>query len=84
MFCDNHIIITEKKDKKIHVFDVIFFFFENVLLQSISTNSRPTSSLDNILSGNFTLPNSRLARGFEIFLIDRYADIGNENMGSTY
>ena len=62
------------------------------MLQSLSTNSLQTSSLDNILLGNFTLSNSiilmedliRSARGFEIFLIDHYADIGNENMGSKY
>ena len=50
-------------------------------------------SLDDMLLGNFTLPNSiisvedlrRWKRSFEIFLIDHYAgDIGNENIAGKY
>ena len=47
----------------------------------ISRNSLQTSSLDDILSGNLSLPNSIISmedliiwkRGFEIFLINQYA-----------
>ena len=50
LFCDNYVIISywlKEKDKKIYVFEVIiFFFFENVQLQSISKNSLQTSSLE--------------------------------------
>ena len=55
-----------------------YALFENVLLLSISRNFLQTSPLDDMLLGNFTLPNSiisvndliRWTRGFEIFLID--------------
>ena len=48
--------------------------------------------LDQALLGNFTLSNSiilvddllRWKRGFEIFLIDHYADIGNKNIVDKY
>ena len=70
-----------------------FISSENVLLLSISSNSLQTPSLDDILLGNFTLSNSiilvedliRWKRGFEIFLIDYYADdIGNKNIAGKY
>ena len=70
-----------------------YSFFENVLLLSISRNSLQTISLDDILLGNFILPNSIISvkdlmsskRGFEIFLIDHYAGrIGNKNINGKY
>ena len=87
-FCGSHVIITDWKILK-------YSFFENVLLLSISRNSlqAPTSSLHNILFGNFALPNSiilvkdliRWMRGFEVFLIDHYAgDIGNNSIIGKY
>ena len=71
-------LLTEKIDKKIHDFEVLVFF-ENLLLLSITESSLQTSCWDDIILGNFTLPNSislvenliRWKRGFEIFLIDR-------------
>ena len=62
---------------------------EDILLLSISRNSLPTPSLDDIFLGNFALLSSsvlvedliRWNRGFEIFLIDQYAgDIGNTSI----
>ena len=70
-----------------------YSFFKNVLLLSISRNSLQTSSLDDILLGNFTLSNSiisvkdlvRWKKGFETFLIDDYAgDIENKNITGKY
>ena len=60
------------------------FFFENLQLLSIPTNSLQTPSLDDILLGNFTLSNSiilvedliRPKRGFEIYPYD----IENKNI----
>ena len=74
--------MTEKKYKKIHVFEIVFF--ENLLLLLFSKNSLQTPSLDDILLGNFTLPNSiilvedliRPKRGFEIY----HYDIENKNI----
>ena len=74
--------MTEKKYKKIHVFELVFF--ENLLLLLFSKNSLQTPSLDDILLGNFTLSNSiilvedliRPKRGFEIYPYD----IENKNI----
>ena len=80
--------MNEKKIRK-STFLRYSFFFEKLLLQSISKNSLQTPSLDNILLGNFALSNSiilvenviRWTKGFKIFLIDHYAgDIGNKNI----
>ena len=90
LLCDNQIIKTEKKDKKIHIFKNSVLF-KNVLLLSISRNSLQTRSLSpsSILLGSFTLPNSIILvkdlimrkRCFEIFLIDHCAgDIENKNI----
>ena len=70
-------LLTEKEDKKIHVFEVLIFP-ENILLLQISRNSLQTPSLDDILLGNFTLSNSIIFvediitsnRDFVLFLID--------------
>ena len=60
---------------------------------SISKNYHQTLSLDDILLGNFTLPNSiilmedwiRWKRGFETFLIEHCAgDTGNKNIAGNY
>ena len=60
---------------------------------SILKNYHQTLSLDDILLGNFTLPNSiilmedwiRWKRGFETFLIEHCAgDIGNKNIAGNY
>ena len=86
MFSDNRVtmnLLTEKEDKKIHVFEVLIFP-ENILLLQISRNSLQTPSLDDILLGNFTLSNSiilvedliRPKRGFEIYPYD----IENKNI----
>ena len=72
-------LLTEKIDKKIHDFEVLIFFFENLLLLSITESSLQTPCWDDIILVNFTLSNSvtlveiliRWKRGFEIFLIDR-------------
>ena len=48
-------LLTEKKDKKIHVFEVLIFF-ENILLVLVSRNSLQTPSLVDIIFGNITLP----------------------------
>ena len=80
MFSDNRVtmnLLTEKEDKKIHVFEVLIFP-ENILLLQISRNSLQTPSLDDILLGNFTLSNSIIFvediitsnRDFVLFLID--------------
>ena len=89
LFCDNHVIdlLTEKKDKKTPVFEVLFF------LLSIIENYLQTSSSEDTFLGNFTLTNSiilmedwiRWKRGSEIFLIDHCAvDIGNKNITGKY
>ena len=84
--------MTEKKEKKIHVFEVIIFF-ENVALLSISRSSLETLSLEDLFFINFTLSNSdilvedviRWKRCFGIFLIDHSAgDIGNKNIAIKY
>ena len=83
--------LTVKNKKKIHVFEELIFF-ENLQALSVSRNSLQTPSLDQALLGNFTLSNSiilvddiiRWKRGFEIFLIDHYADIGNKNIADKY
>ena len=80
LFSDNRVtmnLLTEKEDKKIHVFEVLIFP-ENILLLQISRNSLQTPSLDDILLGNFTLSNSIIFvediitsnRDFVLFLID--------------
>ena len=80
MFSDNRVtmnLLTEKEDKKIHVFEVLIFP-ENILLLQISRNSLQTPSLDDILLGNFTLSNSIIFvediitsnRDFVLFLTD--------------
>ena len=60
---------------------------------SISRDSLPRPSLDDMLLGSFILPNSiilvkdltRCKRSFTIFLIDQYAgDIGNINITGKY
>ena len=60
---------------------------------SLLKNYHQTLSLDDILLGNFTLPNSiilmedwiRWKRGFETFLIEHCAgDIGNKNIAGNY
>ena len=91
MPCDNKIIITywmKKNYKKVHIFEVLIFF-KNILLLSFSRNSLQTPSLYDIIWGNFTLSNSimlvedliRWKRCFEIFLIDHLTDdIGNKNI----
>ena len=49
-------LLTDKKDKKLHVFEVlIFFFFENILLLLVLRNSLQTPSLVDIILGNITL-----------------------------
>ena len=84
--------MTDKKDKKIHVFEVLIFF-ENILLLSVSRNSSQTLSLVDITLRNFTLSSSailvkdliRWNRCFEIFLIDHCAgDIVNKNIAGKY
>ena len=50
-------LLTEKKDKKIHVFEIIILWKRTIIL-SVSRNSLQISSLDDILLGNFTLSNS--------------------------
>ena len=81
-------LLTEEKGKKIYVFEALIYF-ENMLLLLISRNSLQTSSLDDILEGNFTTANSfilledliKWKRGFEIFLSGHYAsDIENKNI----
>ena len=70
-------LLTEKEDKKIHVFEVLIFS-ENIQWMQISRNSLQTPSLDHILLGNFTLSNSIIFvedtitsnRDFVLFLID--------------
>ena len=67
-------LLTEKKDSKIHVFEVLLFFV-NVMLLSISRNSLRALYLDNKLLGNFTLSNLiilvedliRWKRGIDVF-----------------
>ena len=79
-------LLTVKNNKKIHVFDA-FIFFENLQVPSISKNYFQTPSLDHALLGNCTLVEdlTRWKRGFEIFLIDYYADdIGNKNIAGKY
>ena len=85
-------LLTEKKDKKIHVFEIIILWKRTIIL-SVSRNSLQISSLDDILLGNFALSNSiilvehltRWKKGFEIFLIDHYAgDNRNKNIASKY
>ena len=84
-------LLTVKNNKKIHVFEELIFF-ENLQALSVSRNSLQTPSLDQALLGKFTLSNSiilvddliRWKRGFEIFLIDHYADIGNKNIADKY
>ena len=65
------------------------FFLKKVLLLSISRNYMLTLFLDDTLLENFSSSNSiilvgdqiRSKRGFEIFLINNYADdIGNKNI----
>ena len=71
-------LLTEKKDKKIHVGEVLILF-ENVLLPSISRYSLQAPSLDDILLGNFAMSNSIIfvediitwKGDFEIFSSDR-------------
>ena len=84
--------MTDKKNKKIHVFEV-FIFFENILLLSVSRNSLQAPSLVDIILRNFTSSNStilvedliRWKRCFEIFLIDQCAsDIANKNIAGKY
>ena len=76
-------LLTQKKDRKIHAFEVLFFLKMCCYCQS----------LGDILLGNFTLPNSiilaedliKWKRGFEIFLIDRYAGhTGNKIIAGQY
>ena len=85
--------MTERKDKKIHVLEALFFKKKDVLLLSILRNSLQTPSLDDILLGNFTLSNSAISvedlirwkRGFEIFLIKHCAgDMRNKNIAGKY
>ena len=85
-------LLTAKNKKKI-MFLKYSFFFENLQVPSVSRNSLQTPSLDHALLGNFTLSNSiilvedlmRWKRGFDIFLIDYYADdIGNKNIAGKY
>ena len=67
-------LLTEKKDSKIHVFEVLLFFV-NVMWLSISRNSLQALYLDDKLLGNFTLPNLiilvedliRWKRGIDVF-----------------
>ena len=74
--------MSEKKDEKIHKFLKYSFLWKHIVKLSISRNSLPIPSLDDILRENFTLPNwimlvaelKRWKRSFEIFLIDHYAD----------
>ena len=86
-----YISLTVKNNKKI--FLKYWFFFENLQEPSVSKNSLQTPSLDHALLGNFTLSNSiilvedliRWKRGFEICLIDYYADdIRNKNIAGKY
>ena len=61
VFRDNQVIIkrNDKKDKKIHVFEVLIFF-ENIELLSIQGNSLQTPPLTDIILGSFTLSNSTI------------------------
>ena len=95
-----HVIIRywlKKNDQKIHIFEVLIFF-ENVLLLSVSRNYLQAPSLDYILMENFIdffiffvkfnyfsgRPNKG-KRGFEIFLIDHCAGgIRNKNISGKY
>ena len=81
-------LLTEKR-LNIFTFLKYSFFFENVLLLSISRNSLQRSSLSHIRLENFTLSNSIILveeliswkRCFEIFLIDLCTgDIGNNKI----
>ena len=95
VLCDSRVIIIwwlQKKDKKIHVFGVLIFF-EDILLLSILRKSLWTRSLDDILLGKFKLSNSiilvediiKWKRYFEIFFIDhRAGDIGNKIIAGKY
>ena len=78
-------LLTVKNNKKL-TFLKYFFFWE-------LAGTVQTPFLDHALLGNFTLPDSiilvedliRWKRGFEIFLIDYYADdIGNKNIAGKY
>ena len=69
------------------------FFFEDVLLLSISKDSFEIPSSDDIFLGNFSYSNSMISvedlrkwnRDFDIFLIDRYdSEIGNKNVTGKY
>ena len=95
LFCDSHVIITywvKKKNKKIHVFEILIFWKRTIIL-SISINSLQMPSSDDILWENFALSNSiilvedlaRWKRGFETFLIGRYTgDNGNKDIAGRY
>ena len=87
MLCDNHLIITRIKGKKIYIFEGTHYF-ENIRLLLISRDSIHTLSSDDILAGNFTWSNSTILvedvikwkKDFEILMIDYYAgDIGSKN-----
>ena len=62
LFFDNHVVIItywlEKMLRKFTFLKYSFFFFEKVLLLSISRNSLQAPSFDDILLGNFVLSNS--------------------------
>ena len=87
-----HNLLTDKKDKKIHVFEVLIFF-ENILSLSVSRNFLQVPSLVDIILGNFSLSNSTIVvkdlisrkRRFEIILIDHCAsDIAKKNIADKY
>ena len=94
LFCYNQVIIIYwlKKWSKTSCFWSTHYF-ENVPLLSISRNSLQLPSLDDILSGNFTLSNSiilvedliRWKRYFEIFVINHCAgNTGNKIIAGKY
>ena len=84
-------LLTVKNNKKIHVFEVLIFLKTYWYCQSQGILFK--HYLDHALLRNFTWSNSiilvedliRWKRGFEIFLIDHYADdIGNKNIAGKH
>ena len=84
--------MVEKKNKKIHILEILIFW-KRTVIPSILRSSLQIPFLHDILWENFTLSNSiilvkdltRWKKDFEIFLIDQYAgDNGNKNIAGKY
>ena len=74
--------MAERKGKEIYVLAALSFFFENMLLLSISGNSLQTLSSDEIL--NFSGRSNKVNQRFEIFLTDHcVCDISNKSISGT-